>query len=113
MRLLKARDYERVFNGARKSSGQAFTVLARPSGRQLPRLGLAIPRKQIKKAVQRNRIKRVIRESFRHNQQLLRGLDVVVVAKHGIPAKSTQSLFECLERHWQRIRERCPCADDS
>ena len=111
MRLVKAGDYERVFKHAQKSSGKALTVLARPSGRRSARLGLAIPRKQIRRAVERNRVKRLIRESFRSHQLLLRGLDVVVIGRSGVAEKDTQGVLRCLERHWQQVSARCRNAD--
>ena len=107
MRLLTASDYERVFQHPQRSSGKALTVLARQSGRESARLGLAIPRKQIRKAVERNRIKRLIRESFRRHQELLRGLDVVVIGRSDLEKKNTQGVFECLQNHWWQVRERC------
>lgn len=107
MRLLTARDYERVFQHPQKSSDKALTVLARRSGRQVARLGLAIPRKQIRRAVERNRIKRLIRESFRRHQALLCGLDVVVIGRSDLLNKNTQTVFTCLENHWRRVSERC------
>jgi ribonuclease P protein component len=48
------------------------------------RLGLAIAKKRVKLAVQRNRIKRIIRESFRLNQHVLPAIDMVVMVKSGI-----------------------------
>jgi ribonuclease P protein component len=107
MRLLTARDYERVFQQPQKSSGKALTVLARCSGRAWARLGLAIPRKQIRRAVERNRIKRLIRESFRRHQDLLSGLDVVVIGRSDLAKKNTQMVFACLETHWRQLSERC------
>jgi ribonuclease P protein component len=107
MRLVTAGDYARVFERAQKSSGRALTVLARRSGRRFARLGLAIPRKQIRRAVERNRVKRLIRESFRRHQELLRGLDVVVIGRRALADKNTQGVFRCLEKHWQQISARC------
>ena len=107
MRLLTARDYERVFQHPQKSSSKALTVLARPSGQASARLGLAIPRKQIRRAVERNRLKRLIRESFRRHQDLLHGLDVVVIGRSELLKKSTQWVFENLEDHWRQVSERC------
>jgi len=107
MRLLTASDYERVFQHPHKSSGKALTVLARRSDREPARLGLAIPRKQIRRAVERNRIKRLIRESFRRHQGLLHGLDVVVIGRSDLMKKNTQAVFECLEKHWRQVSERC------
>lgn len=107
MRLLTARDYERVFQQPQKSSSKALTVLARQSGQGLARLGLAIPRKQIRRAVERNRIKRLIRESFRRHQDLLQGLDVVVIGRSDLLKKNSQWIFENLENHWRQVSERC------
>ena len=107
MRLLTASDYESVFQQPQRSSGKALTVLARASGRASPRLGLAMARKQIRRAVDRNRAKRLIRESFRRHQELLHGLDVVVIGKSALLEKDTRAVLDCLENHWQRVSERC------
>ena len=107
MRLLCAADFEQVFEDARRSGGRALTVLARPSRRDRARLGLAVPRKQIATAVERNRVKRLIRESFRHHQALLEGLDVVVVARAALAGKSSEQVFRCLQRHWHEVSRRC------
>jgi len=107
MRLLTADDYTHVFQHPQKSSSKALTVLARRSSRASARLGLAIPRKQIRRAVERNRVKRLIRESFRRHLELLRGLDVVVIGRSALAMKNTQEVFECLEGHWRQVSERC------
>lgn len=65
---------------AAKSSfrSQHFVLKSLPTNRQAPRLGLVIGRKLARRAILRNRIKRVIRESFRLSQGRLGGLDIVV-----------------------------------
>lgn len=68
------------------------------------RLGLAIAKKNVKKAVDRNRIKRIARESFRHNQFILKGIDIVVVARANMASNNNQILREILERNWARIQ---------
>jgi ribonuclease P protein component len=79
-----------------------FTVLYRPNGKNGPRLGLAIGKKNCRRASGRNRLKRVIRESFRHHKATLGGLDVVVLNQPAATDAPNQALFESLARHWQR-----------
>ncbi len=108
-RLLKAVEYSRVFKQAIRSSDRLFTVLASPNQqpKAAPRLGLAISKKNTKRAVDRNRIKRVIRESFRHRQQSLSTADFVVMAKPVTQNASKAELFKSLEQHWNRLASLC------
>lgn len=80
-------------------------VLARSNQGEQSRLGLAISKKHVKLAVDRNRIKRVIRDSFRHHRQLLSGLDLVVLARVDTAGLTNRKLFSSLEVHWQRLAE--------
>lgn len=80
-RLLKPADYRRVFQQAKRAQDAYFTILARPNGGAPARLGLAISRKQVRRAVDRNRLKRLTRETFRRHRLDLHGLDLVVMAK--------------------------------
>jgi len=82
-------------------------VLTRPSELAYPRLGLAISRKVAKSAVARNRLKRVVRESFRRHQQWLSGLDCVVMGRAGVAEQENAVLFAALERHWRRLARPC------
>ena len=102
-RLLKPDEYRRVFSEGRRSSDRHFLVLANPNGGVNPRLGLAVAKKHCRKAVDRNRIKRMIRESFRHNQGVLAGLDLVVVARQGAVFADNRRCQDSLRQHWHRI----------
>jgi len=82
-----------------------FTVLYRTNGGQDARLGLAISKKHCKLAVGRNRLKRLVRESFRHHLAELQGLDIVVLNQPDAKRAGNKALFESLERHWQRCHE--------
>jgi ribonuclease P protein component len=63
---------------------------------------MAISKKHCRKANTRNRMKRVIRESFRHHQPLLAGLDIVVINQPAAAMATNSALNESLEGHWQR-----------
>jgi ribonuclease P protein component len=83
-RLLNASDYKAVFDDAQlKASNRNILFLAKPNGMSYSRLGLVIAKKNVRLAVQRNRIKRLLRESFRahHGSQ---GIDIVVLARRGL-----------------------------
>ena len=72
-----------------------------------PRLGLAISKKKLAKAVARNRIKRIIRESFRQHLSLLAGLDIVVLSHSCVIDTPNKVLFERLNQHWINLNHRC------
>jgi ribonuclease P protein component len=106
-RLLKAAEFSRVFDKAVRSSDQYFTILARPNEFEYPRLGLAISKKKAKLAVTRNRLKRIIRESFRLQQHALYGADFIVMAGQKGGSASNDHLLQSLEKHWQKLNKLC------
>ena len=67
-------------------------MLAKSSGLPFPRLGLIVPKKALKRAVWRNRVKRLIRENFRKSKQNLENIDIVIIAKNGINNLSNEEL---------------------
>ena len=101
-RLLSAAAFGRVFKKATRSRDKLFTVLCRQSKDETARLGMAISKRHCRKATARNRIKRAIRESFRHHQQQLAGLDIVVINQPAAGLADNDAMNESLERHWQR-----------
>lgn len=86
--------------GLRRSFGGYTFYFARRSDALPPRLGLLVSRKHARRATERNRIKRRIREAFRLEQGTLRGLDILVRPPFGIQANSTMMphLRELLSR---------------
>lgn len=115
-RLLKAADFKFVFDKPVRSSDQFFTVLARPNNMPSPkpeaRLGTAFTKKKVRLAVSRNRLKRITRESFRSTFKLAlskhdSAADFIVLAGNQCNKATNRQLFESLEKHWQRLIEKC------
>ena len=106
-RLLTASAYQRVFQAAARSSDNYLTVLARANDLGLPRLGLAISKKSIKLASQRNRIKRLTRETFRLNQHRFQGIDFVVMTRGHATHADHETLSRSLLRHWEHLVRQC------
>lgn len=96
--------FSRVFGDARRSRDRLFTVLSRRNDSGTARLGLAIAKKHVRHATQRNRVKRIVRESFRRHLPTLAGLDVVVLAQSTTAQADNGSLFDSLAKHWQNTR---------
>lgn len=67
-----------------------------------PRLGLTVAKKHLKRAHDRNRIKRLVRESFRLSQHNLPSCDFVFVAKRGIGQLDNQTFLQTLDKLWAR-----------
>jgi ribonuclease P protein component len=68
------------------------------------RLGLAISKKHCRRATGRNRLKRLVRESFRRHAAELEGLDIVVLGQPEASRADNKEIFSSLATHWQRTR---------
>lgn len=102
-RLHKAAEFGRVFAEPARSTDRFFTILGRFSGRAHARLGLTISRRAAKRAVDRNRLKRLARETFRL-QHDLPAWDFVVLAKPGAHTAQNAVLRSSLDQHFARLR---------
>lgn len=97
------RDYSRVFRQAKRIGGGGLTILTVENSVDHPRLGLAIAKKHLKLASQRNRLKRIIRESFRLHQSAFSNIDIVVLSRPGVDPSDSAQLWRALERHWLTV----------
>lgn len=105
-RLLSPQQFKQVFDSpSGKASGKQILLLTKDNHLDHPRLGLVIGKKNVRLSVERNRIKRQIRESFRHHQTQIGGLDIVVIARKGIDTQVNQELSSHLEKLWKRIKQ--------
>jgi ribonuclease P protein component len=103
-RLLTAHDYSQVFeNTDARASTQQVLLLARLNNGPEHRLGLVIAKKNVRLAVQRNRIKRVAREFFRTLPGAEPHMDVVLLARRGIGHLDNAELSSILRQLWQKL----------
>ena len=106
LRLLTAKQYSYVFADARRFGNQSFTLLVRVNDVPHPRLGLAIAKKSVKHAVDRNRIKRLLRESFRKRQHLLPPIDIIAMCRPAAVQLSNEQILEQLEKQWRYMQKK-------
>lgn len=105
-RLLKPIEFRSVFKDPIRSDDIYFRVLARENSKERNRLGMAVSKKACARAVDRNRIKRVVRECFRNRiggQAGQETLDFVVLPKHQAVGEANAILDNSLINHWQRL----------
>ncbi|HEY2567352.1 MAG TPA: ribonuclease P protein component [Candidatus Aquirickettsiella sp.] len=102
LRLQRAEDFQQTFRLGNKQSQGGLVVYTRLNGLGFARLGLAIAKKIIPSASARNRLKRLIRESFRLNQSRLPEVDIVIVVTNR-SLYNNQVLLCDLDKQWSRL----------
>lgn len=107
LRLLTGADFQQVFdNVTLKVPDRHILILARPNGLTHPRLGFVISKKNVRHAVKRNRVRRIMRESFRLNQHKLPSVDLIVMARKGIDELENEELHRLAKKCWSRLRKK-------
>ena len=104
---MDGKGFAAVFEHKTRQHSAHFSAHVAPNGLSYPRIGLAVSRRVSKKAVQRNRIKRLIRESFRQRRHQLGAVDYVVIAKLGAAAQVNRTLRAELDNLWGKARRKC------
>ncbi|HSM69217.1 MAG TPA: ribonuclease P protein component [Xanthomonadales bacterium] len=107
-RINSKADFRRVFARPAVSRDRYFKVLSCANGLEYARLGMAVSRQNCRKATGRNRIKRLVRESFRLNQDLLAspgGLDMVVLPSALAATMCNKTLLDSLQDHWRKTSD--------
>lgn len=106
-RLRTPADFNRVLRRGVRSTDSCFRVYACPNDIAVARLGITVSRKAAPAAVARNRIKRLVRESFRISRETLPTMDIVVQAFTPAAAMDNTGLRASLKWHWQELITRC------
>lgn len=102
-RLLRPQDFARLRGNSQRIGTRNFSVQVGAFDGTGARLGLAISRRVSKRAVRRNRIKRIARDSFRHARLLLPAFDILLIARSGADLEDNASLRGELVTLWKRI----------
>lgn len=102
-RLLEPQAFKAVFAEGKRISLSGLTAIILPNTLGHPRLGLAIAKKSVRKAVDRNRIKRCVRDSFRLQQAAIVPVDIVVLARPRLELTPNAALRMAMGTLWQRL----------
>ncbi|WP_440224911.1 ribonuclease P protein component [Dokdonella sp. MW10] len=102
-RLLKPGDFAALRGRSRRLGSSHFLAEFAPADQPTCRLGQAVSRRVSKRAVDRNRIKRLVRDSYRHVREELPCVDILLIARQSAKQQDSASLRADLARLWQRL----------
>jgi ribonuclease P protein component len=103
VRLNQATAFDAVFQARKKQSGRYFAIWIKTTDLAYPRLGLVVAKKNIRLATNRNRIKRVLRESFRQHQLQLSNTDIVIVVYQASSTLNAKELRQQIDNQWPKL----------
>lgn len=102
-----ASEFDTVFKRGKRVASGCFVLCYLMMEHDYPRLGMVISKRNCALAVNRNRIKRIIREQFRLKQHALPGIDLVVFQKSSSKKISDQEQGECIEKLFSQLIVHC------
>lgn len=102
-RLKTKNQFRNIFHDAQRISGDYFLFFFKANTLGCPRLAIIVSKRSVRNAVDRNRLKRIIKESFRLHQHLISGYDVLIIVSKSIGRINNKELFQCLKKQWLQL----------
>jgi ribonuclease P protein component len=112
-RLRRKSEFDAAYARGRRFGNGFFAVTASTNDKQGARLGMAVAVRTAGNAVERNRIRRIVRESFRLHQHALPAVDLVVNAKPKARGAPAAELHASLAGLWKKVNEQCASSRSS
>jgi len=106
-RVRRPGEFKRIYGGGRRFGNELFTATVQPNGLKLARLGMAVAVRTLGGAVGRNRIRRLIRETFRLNQRTLNAVDIVVGVRPRVRIADDAARVRALDHLWSTVAAAC------
>jgi len=105
-RLITKAEFKRVFDEPLKVSQRCLMILCRLNQKKYARIGIIVGKRVANSAVARNRIRRIVRDSFRFNQERLVGWDIVVIARQQCDTLSKENIRKGIDDLWEKLLTR-------
>jgi len=104
-RLLKRKEFQKVFDEGKVFSNDQVTVYALLNDDPVSRLGLVVGRK-FGNSPKRNRFKRIFREAYRLNKNILSmGVDIIIIPRSGLTDLSLKAIEDKFKKILSQINE--------
>ena len=108
LHLRSSNDFRRVYAYGKRYDGSLMTAFVYPNGLEHHRFGITASRKAVGNAVQRNRSKRLLRETFRHSETAMEGTklkyDWVINARRSLLAVKVEDPLAEFQKILARVR---------
>ena len=105
-RLLKPAEYQHVYKNGKWVSNRELSANFKEQRLTFCRLGITVSRKVSKRAVDRNRIKRQIREWFRSKDLKNHSIDIILTAKPSLNNKANHQIQESINDIWRKVQRK-------
>jgi ribonuclease P protein component len=106
-RLRRKAEFDQLYARGKRLGNSHFGITLQPNELGLARLGTAVASKPFGGSVPRNRLRRLIRESFRLRQHELPPVDLVVSARPGAKGVAAAALRASLDGLWDKVKVQC------
>jgi ribonuclease P protein component len=106
-RMRRPGEFKLAYTAGKRFGNEFFTANIRGNELTWARLGMSIAARNLRRAVDRNRVRRLIRESFRMHQQDLPSLDIVIGARTAVISADRAILRASLAKLWHKIATSC------
>ena len=98
--------FDRVFKSKKRLNGSLGAMRYVANDLDYSRLGIIISKKNMRRAVDRNRLRRILREQFRHHQHQLMGFDLVFVAFKEAREAERSECHQCIDQLFNMLVKR-------
>ena len=102
-RIRKRIDFQCVFRKKRRLYSPYYIIYYHTNTLKHSRMGVIVSKRSVSHAVQRSRVKRMVREVFRLQQAQLGAVDVVLVARKKASVAKKEELKQCLEQLFAKL----------
>lgn len=106
-RITRPAEFRRAFATGCRSAAGPLVLISIPNGLAHARLGLAVSKRHVRLAVDRNRLKRLARETFRAHATEADGRDVVLLIRNGTESWDNARFRAALTALWGQHLRKC------